>query len=317
MDQDMRTYIEFLYSRIKTLNEKVWEGRATRTEVDEWLLNFEADPPEDRMNALYLLSNFVYFGSQLIKEMLRSLYRDLYRYPIVEKIRRGNDHTHNLDLINRLYDEELQKTYFLGVGNPSESGSHLLYYFRQENKLPKTRFIHTHRIFSRPTPGAALALRDMDATQYVFIDDFCGSGDQGVSYSQEIVEDIKSIKPDASVAYYVLFGTEQGLDVVRNRTRFDSVECIYELDETFKCFHPSSRFFETSVPFVKRETCEEVARSYGERLWPGNSMGHGECQLLIGFSHNTPDNTLPIIWYDEPETHPWTPIFRRYPKYYW
>lgn len=31
--------------------------------------------------------------------------------------------------------------------------------------------------------------------------------------------------------------------------------------------------------------------------------------------HNTPDNTLPIIWFDEDKSM-WTPIFRRYNKNY-
>jgi len=38
-------------------------------------------------------------------------------------------------------------------------------------------------------------------------------------------------------------------------------------------------------------------------------------QPLIGFHHNTPNNSLPIIWFDEPGGPPWTPIFKRYSKY--
>ena len=37
-------------------------------------------------------------------------------------------------------------------------------------------------------------------------------------------------------------------------------------------------------------------------------------QLLIGFHHNVPDNTLPILWFDSPNAD-WRPIFRRYPKW--
>ena len=45
----------------------------------------------------------------------------------------------------------------------------------------------------------------------------------------------------------------------------------------------------------------------------GNSLGFKDCQLLLGFNHNTPDNTLPIFWYDE-KNYNWYPIFKRYKK---
>jgi hypothetical protein len=45
------------------------------------------------------------------------------------------------------------------------------------------------------------------------------------------------------------------------------------------------------------------------------ALGFGDCQLLLSMHHNTPDNTLPIIWFDEDEAL-WTPIFKRYNKIY-
>ena len=71
------------------------------------------------------------------QELMRVLFRDLYRYPIVEQIRKANNDTTNIDLINREFQDALDRTLFLGVGNPSESGCHLLYYFRQEMDYPR------------------------------------------------------------------------------------------------------------------------------------------------------------------------------------
>ena len=71
------------------------------------------------MHALYLLSNFMYFGNTLLREMLRVLYRDLFKYRIVETIRRRHADTTDLQIIERDYAAELQSTYFLGIGNPS------------------------------------------------------------------------------------------------------------------------------------------------------------------------------------------------------
>ncbi len=200
-------------AKIKTLNETVWEGHATEPAVEEWLDNFAASNPpalDERAHALFLLSNFMYFGSRQIRELLKALYRDLYRYPIIEAIRRANDDTMDATLIDRSFKAERESTRFLGVGNPSESGSHLLYYFRQENSLPKNLFIHTHQIFSRPS-GGRVQLRDPAIKRYVFIDDFCGSGEQGTTYARDLVEDIKQLGRDVYVDYYVLFGTRSGI----------------------------------------------------------------------------------------------------------
>jgi hypothetical protein len=319
----VESLVNTLLSKIKTLNETVWESRASEPAIAEWLDNFApaAPPPRDeRTHALFLLSNFMYFGDRQIRELLKALYRDLYRYPIIAAIRRANHDTLESGIVEPLFRAELDRTRFLGVGNPSESGCHLLYYFRQENGLPKTLFIHTHQLFSRSGAAAPPQLRDPAIKRYVFIDDFCGSGKQGTEYSHDLVEEIKRLNADAMVEYYVLFATTQGISKVRNETRFDSAKAIYELDISFKCFSPTSRYFETPPPppEVDKAFCEQMCRTYGASMVAGpHILGYDDSQLLLGFHHNTPDNTLPVIWFDRPGPFAWKAIFRRYPKLEW
>jgi hypothetical protein len=111
-----------------------------------------------------------------MRELLRALYRDLYRYPIVESIRRAHSDTLDANFIEEEFKKRLLQTRFMGMGNPSESGCHLLYYFRQENRLPRNLFIHTHEIFTRSGSPPALSVKDPTVATYVFLDDFCGSG---------------------------------------------------------------------------------------------------------------------------------------------
>jgi hypothetical protein len=309
---------EDLKAKIQILQETVWERRAPWDEVQGWLSNFLPDRKgrkSEKLHALYLLSQFMYFGNKEMRELLRALYRDLYRYPIIEKIRRRNRHTIDMELIKEKYKEVLQNTRFLGVGNPSESGPHLLYYFRQENELPKSLFIHTHEIFSR-THNRLTRLREPSVSKYVFIDDLCGSGDQAITYSREVVSIIKGLKRNVSVAYYVLFATTDGLTNIKSRTDFDDIKCIFELDDSFKCFGDNSRYFASSEQEIDRNFAKRTCKRYGEKLFPGDPLGYRDNQLLIGFYHNTPDNTLPIIWCDGDSSFPWKPIFRRYPKAY-
>jgi hypothetical protein len=256
----------------------------------------------------------MYFGSRQMRALLKAMYRDKYKYPIVEQVRRANADTVDAAIIQPRFQETLDATRFLGVGNPSESGVHLLYYYRQENQLKKKYFINAHEIFS--VEGGNRVLRYPSVTRYVFIDDFCGSGSQGKRYSKDILAELKTLSPDCVAAYHVLFATTEGLRVLREETKFDSAECIYELDSTFKCFGGDSRYFSKPIEGIDKTEVEAMCRKYGSQLDRTAPLGFSDCQLLIGFHHNTPNNTLPIIWFDEPGGPPWTPIFRRYSKYF-
>ncbi len=316
MDRD--EHIERLQKKIKNLDETVWERRCDWPTVTEWLKQFspKANLVDEQLQALFLLSNFLYFGMREIRELLKSLFRDLYRYRIVSAIRRSNGDTLDRRFIEKKFQDELLATRFMGTGNPSESGSHLLYYFRQENRLGKKHFIHPHEIFGPVGKGAGPTIREPSVVRYVFIDDLCGSGSQAERYSKHIVTALKAISPKVEVAYYVLFATSVGLDKVRNLKKFDQVDCVVELDLSFKCFSDVARIYDgVDGPYDKKLT-REICEQYGKKLDPQHPLGYRDGQLLLGFSHNTPDNTLPIIWYDEPDGHPWMPVFRRYPKEY-
>jgi len=327
-----------LIAKIKSLSESLWERKATQPTINEWLENFadvqDGHTSARQLHALYLLSHFMYFGAREMRELMRVLFRDLYRYPIIEQLRNNNGHSTDTLLLNSRFQEELDNTLFLGIGNPSESGSHLLYYFRQENGLPKSLFVHTHELLVRSPRGAVdrflnwlsrgywrgkMSLRHPSVTRYVFIDDFCGSGHQAQEYSSQIVEDIKALSPTSEVSYFVLCATSEGLEAVRDNTLFDVVRCVFELDTSFRCFSSNSRYFPAPQPWsaIAGDVAEEMCVSYGSRLVPDAPLGYGDCQLLLGFHHNTPDNTLPIFWAGEdPLGPPWKPMFKRYPKLY-
>ena len=322
---------EIMRAKIKVLWETVWDADVNERHINRWLHNFvccERDAAKDELHALHLLSNFMYFGNLELRGLLYRLYRDLFRYPIIQQLRKDNNGTIDSELLERLFQDELTRTRFLGVGNPSESGVHLLYYLRQETGLPKDIFINTHEIFMRAYPDnatrseqnkrrAGYRLRDDSVRHYVFIDDLCGSGDQACDYSRDLLEEIRALGGNATLHYYVLFATEQGVNAVREWTEFDRCECVLEFDNSYRVFD-SDRYFKPSTRGIDQEYCREMSEHYGSQLCPTAPLGYGNSQLLVGFHHNTPDNTLPIIWSDSPvdSGRRWEPIFRRYSKTY-
>ncbi len=310
---------DILLSKIEKLSRKVWEGRASEPTLGAWLGNFTgriASKEAEQLHALYLLSQFMYFGSRQMRELVRALYRDLFRYPIIESVRRCNKDTTNVAFIQRQFEKRLEKTRFLGVGNPSESGCHLLYYYRQMNALPRELFIHGHQIFRGRRTSRKVRLNLPDVEHYVFIDDFCGSGETGEECATTLVADLKNLNSAVRVEYHSIFGCKHGLERVRKRKIFDSVEAVVELDETFKCFGKKSRYFISVPGGVSKRDAKRLCDTYGKAVAPDAALGFDDCQLLLAFHHNTPDNTLPIFWAGESESPTWHPIFPRYQKLY-
>lgn len=108
-----------------------------------------------------------------------------------------------------------------------------------------------------------------------------------------------------------------------------------ELNESYRCFSKESRYFKTkskefkdsvramSYRYGKMLIDKIVDRDYSRKLEESErieliehrALGFGDCQLLLALHHNTPNNTLPIIWFDE-DDDTWIPIFKRYNKVY-
>ncbi|MBW6401947.1 hypothetical protein KPL78_29140 [Roseomonas sp. HJA6] len=312
---------EMLRVRITVLNERVWENRNQWPQVEAWLANFDGragfDPEVEQLHALFLLSQFLFIGSAETRVLLQSVYRDLFLIPLIQEVRESLGGCRDRHIVETAVNEALAKTRFLGVGNPSESGVHLLYYFRQENRLSKSQFLDSAAVFTS-TLGEdgkiKRALADSDIERYIFVDDVCGSGDTAVNYSDGIVTELLALKPDAKLHYLAMFATRKGIETVRSTKFGAGSAAVFELDDSYRCLSAGARILLDAPPHIDPATLEKVAMSYGALLRPGYPGGWGNNQLLLGFQHNTPDNTLPIMWAEGDASHPWTPAFKRYAK---
>lgn len=321
--------VDRLLKKIYAYSETIWKEKWVNGIDQDWLNNFSNGSDDEiskhRLNMLYLLSKFMYFGNSELRQLLLALHRDLFKYPIVCAIRKANGDTVDNLFIQKEFNLEQNQTRFLGVGNPSESGVHLLYYFRQECNLSKDYFINFSDIFKteeikEKDSGSSIVssrylkstIRDKTIRRYIFIDDFCGSGTQASEYLDEIVKNVKAEDNTIEVSYLTLFATTAGLDVVRKLRVFNTVESVFCLDDTFKAFSEDSRYFNNPPDNeIEKVFSEKIAREYGSTL-EVEPLGYKNGQLLLGLFHNTPDNSLPIFW---SETNNWKPIFKRYTKH--
>lgn len=312
---------EMLRVRITVLSERVWENRNQWPQVEAWLANFDGragfDPEVEQLHALFLLSQFLFIGSAETRVLLRSVYRDLFLIPLIQDVRESLSGSRDRHVVETAVNEALAKTRFLGVGNPSESGVHLLYYFRQENHLPKSLFLDSAAVFTSTLGEDGKidrALAHPNIERYIFVDDVCGSGDTAAKYSDGIVTELLALKPDAKLHYFAMFATRKGIEKVRSTKFGAGSAAVFELDDSYSCLSAGARILLDAPPHIDAATLGKVAMSYGTFLWPACPGGWGNNQLLLGFQHNTPDNTLPIMWAEGDASRPWTPAFKRYAK---
>ena len=156
---------------------------------------------------------------------------------------------------------------------------------------------------------------------YVFIDDLCGSGDQLVQYSSGITDLIHSFSDTVKTFYISMFATKEGLNKGRESSSFTYCDAVYEMDDSYKALDLESRYLSSLDEGLSASKARDVVLHYGNKLHPAYAAGWKNSQMLMGFSHNVPDNCPAFIWYDtsiykpDNESVRWSPIFRRYHKF--
>ena len=120
---------------IRNTSIVAWQKEISEDKIDEWLKNFDGSYFENVENekklALWLLAHFSYYTMEDVRILCKKLY-DQY---IHEKLCSctGTD-------LSKDINDIIKNTIFVGLGNDSESGNNILYYFRQENNLCKENF---------------------------------------------------------------------------------------------------------------------------------------------------------------------------------
>jgi hypothetical protein len=175
------------------------------------------------------------------------------------------------------------------LGNNSESGNNILYYFRQENNLPKDNFL----------------IEDKKYQNIVYIDDVTISGTQAARY-------INSSNIDSEHRYFAsLIASEEAIKYINGKNIVEKVIYSTCLDERERAFAEESHMFADKNICDIKNIIKTFCQFYGEKVNKKSPLGYKDGQYMIGLVHNTPNNTLPIFW----ETHNgWQPIFKRYPK---
>ncbi len=174
--------------------------------------------------------------------------------------------------------ERRGRWYFIGMGNPGESGQAMLRLFREANGLTADRWQNS---FVAPRELPSLALKAID--NVVFVDDFAGSGQQMVGYWPLIEELVAS----EAHCYLVLSATTTRAEAeIRNNTELD-IKSPVILSEEHNLFSPHCATFTEDEKIILEE--------YGRKASRTQPRGYADCGLALVLSHKTPNNSIPIL----------------------
>ena len=251
----------------------------TDHDVFRWLRNFDES---EWITALCVLDKVMYYSSDRIDETL-----DYY----IREIIRTNEGKH---------------IYILPSGNVGKSG-HVMAY-------------HAKKIIEKlALPESTLSLLNImnlgtikKKAVIVLLDDFSGTGESLCKFYKEKVKDVIDSRPIDICALTVSF-MERAQQYLASEI---GISIYGELHNPV--FMRRGSVFGTGINMISiRDFCFKK----GEMLFPEwktmdlKPLGYKNCQALVCFEHTTPNNTLPIIWFEEmiPGTQKiWNAIFPRF-----
>ena len=291
---DSKINIDRLKKIILKTSIVAWDNVISEQAIDKWLDNFSgrffSSVENERKLALWLLAHFTYYSINDVRILCKDLFNLILHQKLIEN--------RNVQPFDDVLDELLKESVFIGLGNDSESGKSILYYFRQENKLSKKCFeISPNRKYKN----------------LFLIDDVSLSGTQACNYAQTLNIEAENIYAGFLIA------TEEAKNKIKNSGLGITPIATMVLDKRDQAFSNDSFVFSDKqvhelCPYA-RDFCEKYGKISIENedymlKWP---LGYGDGQYLIGFEYNTPDNTLPIFW---GKSNGWQPLFKRYEKIY-
>lgn len=242
---------------------------------------------------------------------LRPVATDLFR-TIVDKYYISDDAFHHLigELVRRSGVKSNSRVVFCRWQYMGGSAN------RVANELKNRGGWRVEHEIDLSKPGSWGRLRT--DTQYLFViaDDFVGSGNQMaplLNQHQGAVVRLLSRFPNSRIQFLLMLGYESGLrravSVARNSSRRVGVIVGRVLDDSDRCFTPTSSIVSNEQRQPLRQFCLSMAAERMPNLRSSLRLGYGGTASVVVFGDSVPNNTLPIIWHG---SGTWRPLFPRY-----
>ncbi|OAZ91382.1 ATP-binding protein [Halomonas sp. G11] len=267
----------------------------TPTIVREWLAQVESHIQQRIL--FKLLSNLRFFGEAEVRKMFKNMHeRNYSQFKLVVKTSKAQRR------------KDIWITY---VDGPSKSGAQFAAYYAQENLISTTCIKEMSEI------NSLIKKSDFSSDQVstvVVVDDFIGSGDNLSSGMRHFHESNGHALKNASVNVLVavVCATKDGEDMVRGEltsldAEYDLIVCETLSSSNIAFDSSNSIWSDESEMFAAKDLCQRL----GVRVDKNHPLGYKDQGLLVVFSRNCPNNTLPIMHSTGRGGNLWNPLFER------
>jgi hypothetical protein len=295
-------YLSEIVERCEDLiHHHIWSGIHI-SRLKRWLANFKTD--KEKYFAACVLDALIYRSQDqtiaLIKQLFQRILPDLAR----------------LDPIPDGPTSDWTPSLKKGSYKP-DPGVRLVTVVRQTDPPTKSAYIIARFMKQYLSIDEAWIIKPWDMQRhfdcgikvFVFIDDFLGTGDQFIELIGS--ESLQQLLRIAYCAYVPLAAHVIGITALRNAYPDLRVRTVERLDSTHSLFNASCTCFEDSTNNreIARFFYYDLLRIKGINIEGPNRRGYGHLELAYSFSHATPDNCLPILWWKKNPA--WNPLFDR------
>lgn len=288
-----------VFNTIMDKDRQIWRKFHGADELLKWLHNFHG---EDEIYLALLLANKVlYYSQDQIKYLWNYILTNQIKLYLLDVFYKGRLPSN----IDKWFEGYLQnKCIFVGYGNAGKSGQSMVYTFEKSHNIEGLKYMEKFEFLN--------GSNDLSSVKVIFLlDDFVGSGHQARTEwfndtKGKSFNDIHTKNPDILFVYLALVGYVDGIKYIADNTPM-KVIIGEELDEKFKCFSDVSIIYENSS---ERRRAKELMEEKGRILYE-YPLGYNNLELAIAFYHNTPNNSLPVIW-KRTRDESWQPLFERF-----
>jgi len=290
-----------IFNKIMEKDKYYWKKFGAPDDIFRWLHNF-ANENEVSL-ALVLADNIMYYTLDQIRYLWKTILTNYVKLFLLDEIFRDRP----LPNIEKWFPDYLrEKCIFVGYGRPSKSGQSMVYFFKQSQAINNLSYMERSQFLKARS-------KEFSTKERVFLlDDFIGSGNQAKNEwfhrgkDDKSFNDIYTENPNLQFVYLALVGCREGKEVIEKSTPM-KVVLGEELDERFRCFSGISTIYPDPN---ERVEARRVMEEKGKMLYE-YPLGYDNMELAIAFYHNTPDNSLPVIWKRMPDGS-WYPLFERF-----
>ncbi len=281
---------------IKTLVDRwdLYQGRQiTSDDVRAWFE--QVDSNVDRRILFKILQNVRFLRELEIREKLAQAHRRI-RSKLPDFVKRSR--AQRRDDIFVTYGDNLGK-----------SGAHYASMYAAVNEIATSNIVIPGEVVS-----AVSSVKLNKQVGVVLVDDMLGTGNNMIERLSNLSDTFQDggIGTKVPLSVVVLCGTSNGEAAVRALLEREMENADLEVCETIGedsfAFPDGLGFWESNE---EKSTAKTLARNLGARVQKRAPLGYGEQGLLVTFSRNCPNNSLPILHGTGRGETNWHPIFPR------